>query len=111
MTPLIPSAARTASLHRPRSRGGKRSLCLVVQAKVLPPSYHCPKPKSDRLGRRAQMVREGLVTGLVTLLLTGVAVASPATLQQSPLTTMGSIQKLWMPMGAGDGVSGLVDCP
>jgi len=57
------------------------------------------------------MVREGLMTGLLTLLLTGVAVASPATLQQSPLTTMASIQHLWMPMGAGDSASGLVDCP
>lgn len=111
MTPLVPSAAGTTSLHRPRSKGGKPSLGLVVQARVLPLSHHCPKPKSDRLGRQAQMVREGLMTGLVTLLLTGVAVASPATLQQSPLTTMGSIQQLWMPMGAADGASGMVDCP
>jgi len=57
------------------------------------------------------MVREGLITGLVTLLLTSVAVASPATLQQSPLTTMGSIQQRWMPMGAADGASAMVDCP
>jgi len=111
MTPFFLNASTTASLHRPRSRGAKRSLGLVVQTRVLPPDHHCPKPKSDRLGRRAQMVREGLITGLVTLLLTSVAVASPATLQQSPLTTMGSIQQRWMPMGAADGASAMVDCP
>jgi len=110
MIPVVSSAA-TSTLHRPRNRGAKHGFRLVVQARVLPPSHHCPKLTSDRLGRRAQMVREGLMTGLLTLLLTGVAVASPATLQQSPLTTMASIQHLWMPMGAGDSASALLDCP
>jgi hypothetical protein len=55
------------------------------------------------------MVREGVMTALVTLLLTSVAVAAPTTLQQSPLKTIGSIQQLWMPMGTGP--SPLVDCP
>jgi hypothetical protein len=82
---------------------------LVVQAPVLPPTHHCTKPLTHRLQRRAQMLREGLMTALVTLLLTSVAVAAPTTLQQSPLKTIGSIQQLWMPMGAGQ--SALVDCP
>ncbi len=110
MIPIVQNTA-TATLHRPRSRGGKQGFRLVVQTRVIPPNHHCPKLTSDRLGRRAQMVREGLMTGLVTLFLTGVAVASPATLQQSPLTTIGSIQHLWMPMGTGDSASGLLDCP
>jgi hypothetical protein len=57
------------------------------------------------------MVREGVMTALLTLLLTSVAVAAPATLQQSPLKTIGSIQQLWMPMGKGQASSVLVDCP
>ena len=109
MTPHVPSAPRT--LHRPRHKSGRLGLCLAVQVRVLPPTHHCSKPQLDRLKRRGEMVREGVMTALLTLLLTSVAVAAPATLQQSPLKTIGSIQQLWMPMGKGQASSVLVDCP
>jgi len=107
MTAKVASAPTT--LHRPRSRSGRVGFALAVQAQVLPPSHQCTKPPAQRLARRAQMLREGVMTALVTLLLTSVAVAAPTTLQQSPLKTIGSIQQLWMPMGTGQ--SALVDCP
>ena len=109
MTPHVPSAPIT--LHRPRHRSGRLGFGLAVQGRVLPPTHHCSQPQLDRLRRRAQMVREGVMTSLLTLLLTSVAVAAPATLQQSPLKTIGSIQQLWMPMGKGQASSLLPDCP
>jgi hypothetical protein len=57
------------------------------------------------------MVREAVITAWVTLLLTSVAVAAPATLQQSPMTTMQSMQKLLIPMAGGHPSSALIDCP
>jgi hypothetical protein len=109
MTPLLPSPSKT--LHRPRSRGGSVGFALGVQARVLPPTHQCSKPQTDRLRRRAQMVREAVITAWVTLLLTSVAVAAPATLQQSPMTTMQSMQKLLIPMAGGHPSSALIDCP
>jgi hypothetical protein len=57
------------------------------------------------------MVREAVITAWITLLLTSVAVAAPATLQQSPLTTIQSMQQLIMPMAGGHPSSVLIDCP
>jgi hypothetical protein len=109
MTPLLPSPAK--DLHRPRGRGGQVGFALGVQTRVLPPSHQCSKPHTDRLRRRTQMVREAVVTAWITLLLTSVAVAAPATFQQSPLTTIRSMQQLLMPMAGGLPASSLVDCP
>jgi hypothetical protein len=109
MTPLLPSPSKT--LHRPRSRGGSVGFALGVQARVLPPTHQCSKPLTDRLRRRAQMVREGVITAWITMLLTSVAVAAPAILQQSPLTTIRSMQQLVMPFVGGYPSSPLIDCP
>ena len=109
MTPLLPSPSKT--LHRPCSRGGSVGFALGVQSRVLPPSHQCSKPQTDRLRRRAQMVREGVITAWITMLLTSVAVAAPATLQQSPLTTIRSMQQLVMPFVGGNPSSPLIDCP
>jgi hypothetical protein len=109
MTPLLPSPSKTR--HRPRSRGGSVGFALRVQARVLPPTLQCSKPQIDRLRRRAQMVREGVVTAWITLLLTSVAVAAPATLQQSPLTTVRSMQQFVMPFLGGYPSAPLIDCP
>lgn len=109
MIPLLPSTPRT--LHRPRGRGSKVGFALGVQSRVLPPSHQCSKPQTDRLRRRTQMVKEGVITAWITLLLTTVAVAAPTTLQQSPLTTFRSMQQLLMPMAGGLPASPLVDCP
>jgi hypothetical protein len=57
------------------------------------------------------MVREGVITAWITLLLTSVAVAAPATLQQSPLTTIRSMQQHVMPLLGGYPSSALIDCP
>jgi hypothetical protein len=56
-------------------------------------------------------VREGVVTAWITLLLTSVAVAAPATLQQSPLTTIRSMQQVVLPFLGGSQPSALIDCP
>ena len=84
---------------------------LGAQVRVLPPTHQCSKPQTDRLRRRARMVREAVVTAWITLLLTSVAVAAPATLQQSPLTTIRSMQQLLLPMAGGYPSSALIDCP
>ena len=109
MTPLLPSPPRT--LHRPRSRGASVGFALGAQGRVLPPTHQCSKPQTYRLRRRARMVREAVVTAWITLLLTSVAVAAPATLQQSPLTTIRSMQQLLLPMAGGYPSSALIDCP
>jgi hypothetical protein len=109
MSPLLLSPAKT--LHRPRSRGGSVGFALGVQTRVLPPTHQCSKPQIDRLRRRAQLVREGVVTAWITLLLTSVAVAAPATLQQSPLTTIRSMQQVVLPFLGGSQPSALIDCP
>ncbi len=110
MIPLLPSPAKT--LHRPRSRPGRVGFALGVPAgRVLPPTHQCSKPQTDRLRRRARMVREAVITAWITLLLTSVAVAAPATLQQSPLTTIRSMQQLLLPMVGGHPSSALIDCP
>jgi len=109
MTPLLPSPSKT--LHRPRSRGGNVGFALGVQGRILPPSHQCSKPQTDRMRRRAQMVREAVITAWITLLLTSVAVAAPATLQQSPLTTIRSMQQQLVPMAGGHQSSVLIDCP
>jgi hypothetical protein len=57
------------------------------------------------------MVREAVITAWITLLLTSVAVAAPATLQQSPLTTIRSMQHLLIPIAGGQPSSVLIDCP
>lgn len=108
MIPVLPSQPKT--LHRPKSRGGRVGFAVGAQARALPPIHRCSKPQTDRLRRRAQMVREAVITAWITLVLTGVAVAAPATLQQSPLTTIRSMQQLLLPMAAGPS-SILVDCP
>jgi hypothetical protein len=84
---------------------------LGAQTRVLPPTHQCSKPHTDRLRRRAQMVREAVITAWITLLLTSVAVAAPATLQQSPLTTIRSMQQHVMPLLGGYPSSALIDCP
>jgi len=109
MTRLLSSPSKT--LHRPRSRGGSVGFALGAQVRVLPPTHQCSKPQTDRLRRRARMVREAVVTAWITLLLTSVAVAAPATLQQSPLTTIRSMQQLLLPMAGGYPSSALIDCP
>lgn len=109
MTPIHPGPSKT--LHRPRSRGGSLGFALGVRARVLPPTHQCSKPQIDRLRRRALMVREGVITAWITLLLTSVAVAAPATLQQSPLTTIRSMQQHVMPLLGGYPSSALIDCP
>jgi hypothetical protein len=83
---------------------------LGVQARVLPPTHQCSKPQTDRLRRRDRIVREAVITAWITLLLTSVAVAAPATLQQNPLTTIRSMQQLLIPMVGGN-PSALIDCP
>ena len=109
MTPILPGPSKT--LHRPRRTGGSVGFALAVQARVLPPTHQCSKPQIERLRRRAQMVREAVVTAWITLLLTSVAVAAPATLQQSPLTTIQSMQQHVMPLLGGYPSSALIDCP
>ena len=54
---------------------------------------------------------EGLAAGLATVLLTGVAVAFPAVLRESPITTVQNLTGVIGPsLGLSD-PSALMDCP
>jgi hypothetical protein len=54
---------------------------------------------------------EGLVAGLVTVLITGVALASPALLRQDPLTSLRDLAATVVPALGQPSSPGLYECP
>jgi hypothetical protein len=54
---------------------------------------------------------EGLVAGLATVLMTGVALASPALLRQDPLTSLRGLAATVVPALGQPSSPGLYECP
>jgi len=95
------------TLHHPRSRTAQ-----VLRPRLSGPrharSLHPARPTANR---RKQFLVEGLVAGLATALMTGVALASPALLRQDPLTSLRDLAGVVVP-GLGQPSSpGLYECP
>jgi len=95
------------TLHRPRS-----AALLQLPRRLGPAIPVRPCPHSRRLvARRRRLLIEGLAAGLATFLLTGVAVAFPAVLRESPVTTAANLAGVILPSLGLSEPSGLMDCP
>jgi hypothetical protein len=95
------------TLHHPRSSTA-RVLRTRLSTPRRPRAFHPPHRSSQR--RRSFLV-EGLLAGLATALITGVALASPALLRQDPLTSLRDLAGLVVP-GLGQGSAApLYECP
>jgi hypothetical protein len=95
------------TLHRPRSAALLQLPRRLGAAIPVRPCLH-----SRRLvARRRRFLIEGLVAGLATVLLTGVAVAFPAVLRESPVTTAANLAGVILPSLGLSEPSGLMDCP
>jgi len=95
------------TLHHPRS----------CTAQVLRPRLSAPRhpralhPAHSIVRRRRSYLLEGLLAGLATALLTGVALASPAILRQDPLTSLRDLAGFVISgLGQGSGAP-LSECP
>ena len=98
---------RPRTLHHPRSRTAQ-----VLRPRLSGPrhprSLHPVRPTGQRHRR---FLVEGLVAGLATVLMTGVALASPALLRQDPFTSLRDLAGVVVP-GLGQPSSpGLYECP
>ena len=95
------------TLHHPRSR----------TAQVLRPRLsslrhpRLPHPARSTGQRRTRFLVEGLLAGLATVLLSGVALASPGLLRQDPITSLRDMAGLLVPGSNQAGSPVLVDCP
>lgn len=100
---------RTLHLKRPKTH----SIPLVVRrARWSPLGPSRPFPHRHQLRRRSRRsLVEGLGVGLATILLTGVAVAFPAVLRQSPLASVQHLAGMIAPAMAPSDPSVLSDCP
>lgn len=95
------------TLHRPRSAALLQRPRRLGAAIPVRPCLH-----SRRLvARRRRFLIEGLAAGLATVLLTGVAVAFPAVLRESPVTTAANLAGVILPSLGLSEPSGLMDCP
>ena len=87
----------TAQVLRPRLRGPRH-----------PRPFHPPQRSSQR--HRSFLV-EGLLAGLATALMTGVALASPAMLRQDPLISLGDLAGRVVPGLGQPSAATLDECP
>ena len=98
---------RPGTLHHPRSRTAQVLRPRLSAARHAQP-LHQPHPNGKR---RRRFLMEGLVAGLATALMTGVALAAPALLRQDPLTSLRDLAVVVVP-GLGQPSSpGLYECP
>jgi hypothetical protein len=98
---------RPGTLHHPRS-----STAQVLRPRLSVPRHarplHQPLPNGKR---RRRFLMEGLVVGVATALMTGIALAAPALLRQDPLTSLRHLAGVVVP-GLGQPSSpGLYECP
>lgn len=99
------------TLHRPR-RLGAGSHPSVLRHRLQHQRAARPFPSLHQpLDRRRRALMEGLAAGVLTVLLTGVAIAAPEVLQQSPLTTLHDLAGRLVPSLAPSAPSPLIDCP
>lgn len=105
--PAMQPSLLPRTLHHPRSRTAQ------VQRPRLSGSRHArplhPAPPTGQPRRR--FLVEGLVAGLATVLMTGVALASPALLRQDPLTSLRDLAATVVPALGQPSSPGLYECP
>jgi hypothetical protein len=65
----------------------------------------------DRPSRRRRLLREALLASVATVLLTGVALAAPQVLRQSPITTIRQLAAPILPGLAPADPAAFSDCP
>lgn len=95
------------TLHHPRSRTAQ-----VLRPRLSDPRHPRPLHPARPTGQRhRRFLVEGLVAGLATALMTGVALASPALLQQNPLTSLRDLAGLVVPDLGQPSTPGLYECP
>lgn len=95
------------TLHHPRSRTAQ-----VLRPRLSGPRHPRPLHPPRATGKRQRrFLIEGLLAGLATTLITGVALASPAVLRQDPLTSLRDLAGLVVPGLAQPGSPALVECP
>ena len=101
------SSLRPHTLHRPRS-----STTQVLRPRLSGPRHprtlHPPQRSSQRHRR---FLVEGLLAGLATALMTGVALASPAMLRQDPLISLGDLAGRVVPGLGQPSAATLDECP
>ena len=96
-----------STLHHPRSRTAQ-----VLRPRLIGPRHARPlHPGRPTANRRKRFLVEGLVTGLATVLITGVALASPALLRQDPLTSLRDLASAVVPALGQPSSPGLYECP
>jgi len=95
------------TLHHPRSRTAQ-----VLRPRPSGPRHARPlHPARPAANRRKRFLVEGLVAGLATVLITGVALASPALLRQDPLTSLRGLAATVVPALGQPSSPGLYECP
>ncbi len=95
------------TLHRPRSRTAQG-----LRPRLSGPYHARPlHPARPTANRRKRFLVEGLVAGLATALMTGVALASPALLRQDPLTSLRDLAGVVVPALGQPSSPGLYECP
>jgi hypothetical protein len=95
------------TLHRPRTAAPLQLPYRLGPAVPFRPCLHTRR----LVVRRSRFLFEGLAAGLATVLLTGVAVAFPAVLRDSPITTVQNLAGVIRPSLGLSEPSGLMDCP
>jgi len=95
------------TLHHPRSRTAQVLRPLLSGPRPARPLH--PAPPTGQ--RRRRFLVEGLVAGLATVLMTGVALASPALLRQDPLTSLRDLAATVVPALGQPSSPGLYECP
>jgi hypothetical protein len=95
------------TLHHPRSRTAQ-----VLRPRLSGPRHtrplHPARPTANRLKR---FLVEGVMAGLATALITGVALASPAFLRQDPLISLRDLAATVVPGLSQPSSPGLYECP
>jgi len=106
---LLPLSGHTRLRHRPEAAA---SVAAGLAIRPLPRAWPCEGQRLLFARRRQQRLRrmliEAALTGLATTLLTGLALAQPAVLRESPATTFAA---LIAPLQGGAAGAPLSDCP
>jgi len=98
---------RPRTLHHPRS-----STVQVLRPRLGGPRHARPLHQPHPIGkRRRRILVEGLMAGLATALMTGVALAAPALLRQDPLTSLRDLAGVLVPGLSQPSSPCLYECP
>jgi hypothetical protein len=105
--PAMQPSLLPRTLHHPRSRTAQ-----VLRPRLSGSRHARPLHPAPPTGQpRRRFLVEGLVAGLATVLMTGVALASPALLRQDPLTSLRDLAATVVPALGQPSSPGLYECP